>query len=177
MNNLMLFGVWWLWWALGTFGLVGTGLMIWLAPTVLLGILKWAVTFCFTTRIGAALLAASIAFFVADVNRSKRDASEYAAKTAQFEQAQADRDKQIETDAKDQVWIEIANQTALNTTTDTEVKEFHDALPPIATTDACNDIVRVGSNAGKLRAIAGAPVSRPVRPQAVPKARRKAAGA
>lgn len=174
--DIMLFGVSWLWWALGTFGLIGTGLMIWLAPTVLLGLLKWLLTFCFTTRIGAALLAASIAFFVADVNRSKRDEAEFSERTAQFEQAQADRDKQIENDTRDQVWIEIANQTALNKTTDTEVKEFHDVLPTIATTDACNDVIRVGANAGRLRVIAGSPVRRSIRPQGMPKARKKAAG-
>lgn len=175
---MMLLGISWLWWMLGTFGLIGTGLMIWLAPTVLLGVLKWAFTFCFTTRIGAALLAASIAFFIADVNRSRRDEAEYAVRTAEFEQAQQDRDKQIENDTRDQVWIEIANETAANTQTDTEVKEFHDVLPTIATTDACNAVIRVGANAGRLRVLAGAgtPLRRPVRAQAVPKAGKKAAG-
>lgn len=174
--DLMLFGVSWVWWAIGTVGLLGTILMLWLAPTVLLGLVKMLITFCFTTRIGAALLAASIAFFIADVNRSRRDEAEYAYRTAQFEQAQNDRDAKIAADTRAEVLTEIASQTAANTQTDTEVKEFHDALPTIATTDACNDVVRVGANAGRLRTLAGAPLSRPIRTQGVPKAGKKAAG-
>lgn len=174
--NIMLFGVSWLWWALGTFGLIGTGLMIWLAPTILIAFLKTAATFCFTTRIGAALLAASIAFFVADVNRSKRDEADFAVRTAQFEQAQADRDAKIKADTRTEVKNEIAAQAIKDLATDTQLKEFHYALPAVPATAACSDIVRVGNNADRLRIIAGTPHRRYIRPKRMPKARRKAAG-
>lgn len=176
MDDLMLFGVWWVWWSLGTLGLIGTGLMIWFAPTVLLGLLKWLFTFCFTTRIGAALLAASIAFFVADVNRSKRDEAEFAERTALFEQAQTERDAKIKADTRTEVQAELANQTTKDTTTDMQVKDYQNALPTVSPTDVCSDVVRVGNNADRLRVIAGSPVRRSIRPQGVPKARKKAAG-
>lgn len=173
--DLMIFGVSWLWWALGTFGVVGTALLIWLAPAFLVRMVQAILNFCFTTRIGAALLAASIAFFIADTNRSRRDASEFAERTAIFEQAQKDRDAKIEADTRADVLKEIASQALKDTATDTQVKDFHDALPAIPTTDACNDIVRVGNNADRLRAIAGTPVRRSGGAKGVPKARKKAA--
>jgi hypothetical protein len=174
--DLMLLGVSWVWWAIGTFGLIGTALMIWLAPTVLVGLLKVLGTFFFTTRIGAAILAASIAFFVADVNRSRSDEAEFAARTAQFNAEQDERDKQIETDTRDQVWIDIADQTALNKATDTDVKEFHDVQTPVLATDACSALVHVGNNVDRLRVIAGTPVRKSGRSKGVPKARKSAAG-
>jgi cytochrome c-type biogenesis protein CcmH/NrfF len=173
----MLLGIWWLWWAIGTFGLVGTGLMLWLAPAFLVQIVTWLLKFFFTTRIGAAILAGSVAFFVADVNRSLRDEAEYKQRTALFEHAQKARDARIAQDTRDQVWKEIADQTAANTVTDNQVKDFHDALPPVEATDKCADVVRVGSNANRLLNIAGggSPQGRSKRLKGVPKARPRAA--
>lgn len=148
----MVLGIWWLWWAIGTFGLVGTGLMLWLAPALLVQIVTWCLKFFITTRLGNVIAAAAIAFYVGDVNRSLRDEHEFKARTAAFEQAQKARDATIAQQTRDEVWTEIANQTAANNTTDKEVKEFHDALPII---DANNNAFRLGADACRLRHLAG----------------------
>lgn len=172
----MLLGISWLWWAIGTFGTVGTALLLWLAPTVLVRIATWLFKFFVTTRLGNVIAAAALAFFVADVNRSLRDRSEFAAQTAAFQQAQKDRDKRIAAETRDEVWTEIANQTAANTATDQDVKEFHDALPPVPFTNGINPF-RVGDAACRLRAIAGYSGCGPERSQGMPAARSKGAGA
>jgi len=177
----MLLGIWWLWWAIGTFGAVGTGLMLWLAPAALVQIATWLLKFFFTTRIGAAFLAGSVAFFVADVNRSLRDEADFKRITARtialFEQAQKLRDAGIAQQTRDAVLKEVADQAAADAKTDNQVKDFHDALPPVEAADKCNDLIRVGSNAGRLLNIAGGgpPQGRSKRLNGVPKARPRAA--
>lgn len=151
----MMLGISWLWWSLGTFGLVGTGLMLWFAPAMLAMVAKAVLSFFITNRYGNMLAVAIVVFFVADVNRSLRDEHDFAARTAAFEQEQQDRDTRIATETRDEVWKDIANQTAANTATDKEVKEFTDALPPVPHAD--DNPFRVGDDACKLRALAGQP--------------------
>lgn len=161
---MMVLGISWLWWALGTFGLVGTGLMLWLAPAVLVQVAKSLLSFFITNRYGNMIAVAIIVFFVADVNRSLRDEHDFAARTATFEQEQKDRDTRIAKETRDEVWTDIANQTAANTATDKEVKEFNHALPPVP--HASDNPFRVGTDVCRLRALAGqagcGPASSPV---------------
>lgn len=171
-----LLGISWLWWALGTFGMVGTGLLLWLAPGLLVQIATWMFKFFITTRLGNIILAAAIAFFVADVNRSLRDRHEFAAQTAAFEQAQKDRDTRIAQQTREEVWKEIANQTAANAATDNDVKEFHNALPPVPFANGVNPF-RVGDAACRLRKVAGQTGCGPKRAQGVPQARSEGGGA
>jgi hypothetical protein len=151
--DLMLWGVWWVWWATGTFGLVTTAIIIWFAPTVALTVARVALTFLFTNRWGNMIAVAIVVFFVADVNRSIRDADEYQQKTAAFEQEQKDRDARIATETREAVTKEIAEQTAANTATDKQVEDFRNALPP-PPVDAPNPYL-VGNDACRLRALAG----------------------
>lgn len=163
----MMFGISWLWWALGTFGVVGTALLLWLAPAALVQIATTLVRFFIGTRLGNIILAAGVAFFIGDVNRSLRDQHEYAARTAAFEQAQRDRDTRIAQETRDEVWKEIANQTAANTATDKEVKEFENALPPVPFANGINPF-RVGDASCRLRHLAGQAGCGSARAQRVP---------
>lgn len=166
----------WVYWLIGTIGLVGAGLLIWLAPAALLRAVPILTKFFLGTRPGVAILAGCLCWFVADVNRSKIDASDYAAKTAAFEQAQADRDVRIANTTRDQVRNEIAAELPIAAETDQNVKEFHDALPPIPVADAsCR---KLGADAAtRLRIIAGEAVSRPrASAKGVPKARKPGLG-
>lgn len=163
-------GISWIWWALGTFGTVGTLLLLWLAPATLAMVVKSVLTFFLTNRYGNMIAVGLIVFFVADVNRSLRDQHEFAARTAAFEQSQRDRDTRIAQETRDQVWKDIANQTAENTATDKDVKEFHDALPAVPFANGVNPF-RVGDASCKLRHVAGQAGCGPARAKGVPKAR------
>ena len=139
-----------------------------------LELIKAVLSFFLTSRVGNIMLAAGIAFTVADINRSIRDHREFAARTAAFEQAQRNRDKRIAQETRDQVWTEIANATAENTAIDQEVKEFHDALPPVPA--ATINPFLVGDASCRLRHIAGYAGCGPDRAQGMPKAGSKGAG-
>lgn len=165
-------------WLIATVGIAGAIAIFVAVPNIfaiivraLLRIGGWILSY----RIGCALLAAIAVGFAVDYWRHSSDDANYAAQTRAFEQEEIARDKKIADDTKAAVWTEIANQTALNTQTDTEVKEFKDALPPIP---ALGNPFRIGADADKLRHIAGVPVGKPrARTKGVPKARWQAAGA
>lgn len=159
----------WVWWLVGTFGVVGTGLMLWLAPAALVKIASVVLNFFITNRWGNMLGVGLIVFFVADVNRSLRDEQAYKEKTAAFEQEQKARDDRIAKETRDQVWTEIANATAANAATDKQVEDFTNALPPVPFADS--NPFRVGNDACKLRALAGQPGCGP---QSVPRRMQKA---
>lgn len=164
----------WVWWAVGAFGLVGTGLMLWLAPAVLVQIVKSLLAFFLTNRWGNMLGVAIIVFFVADVNRSMRDEETFKERTAAFEEAQKQRDIQIAADTRQAVTEELAKQKTADTATDNQVKDFTNALPPVPYADS--NPFRVGNDACKLRALAGQPGCGPQSvPRRVPKARAPAA--
>ncbi len=166
--DMTFFGIWWLWWMLGTFGLVGTVLLLWLAPAMLAQIVRVSLTFFITNRAGNIIAAAVIAFFIADTNRSIRDEHEYAAKTAQFQQDQKDRDNRIAQETRDDVWKDIAEATSNNSQIDNQVEDIHDALPPIP--DGTANPFLVGTSSCKLRALAGQPGCGPEGTSGVPKA-------
>lgn len=159
----------WGWWAVGTFGLVGTGLLLWFAPAVLVKVVTSLLSFFLTNRWGNMIAVGLIVFFVADVNRSMRDAEEFKEKTADFEQAQDDRDKRIAMETRASVTKEFEDQKAADAATDTKVKDFTDALPPVPFADSSP--FRVGDDACKLRALAGQAGCGPkIIPRRVPKA-------
>lgn len=158
-------------WVIGTLGIGGTIVAFILYPAIVTPILNGIgklFAWVFSYRLGCAIAAAIVAAFLAMYWQQSRDNADFAKRTAEFEAAQDARDKRIAAETREEVWTEIANQTALNTATDQEVKEFHDALPPIPHT---GNPFRVGAAAGKLRTIAGQ-VERGSRPSAagVPKA-------
>lgn len=162
----------WIWWLIATCGFAGTIALLVFFPTVVPMILRGIVKFfqwVLSYRIGCALLAAIIAGIAADDHRHTIDDAATAQRTAEFEQAQTARDADIAKKTRDEVWTEIANETAAATITDTEVKEFHDALPPVP---AVGNPFAVGPSADKLRRIAGQAVRRPGGPQGVSAARR-----
>lgn len=167
-------GISWLWWALGTFGIVGTVLLLWLSPTVLLTIVKASLTFFITNRYGNMIAVAIVVFFVADVNRSMRDEHDFAARTAAFKQEQKDRDARIAQQTRDEVLAESANQIEANIKTDKEVKEFTDALPLVAHTD--DNPFRIGDDACRLRHLAGQLGCEPASPKRMPETRPQTKG-
>lgn len=149
-------GIGWLWWLLGTFGIAGTVALIAFAPTVVPLVVQASVRvvgYLLSTRWGCALLAAGVAFMVADIHRSMRDEASFKARTEAFEQAQHERDDRIAREVREQVWKEIADATAENEKIDKDVKEFRDALPPVPHT--ADNPFRVGADSCRLRRIAG----------------------
>jgi len=171
----MMLGIWWVWWALGGTGTVTLGLLAWLAPALLVEIGKAVLGFFITTRLGNVIAAAAIAFFVADTNRSIRDNDAFAVRTAQFEQAQQERDARIAQETRDEVLKQVAATAAASAQTDKEVKEFHDDLPPVPF--AATNPFRVGADSCRLRHIVGQDGCGPESPPRVQKARHASKGA
>lgn len=163
---------WWktIWWLVATLGVAGTIALFVLAPTVFAKTFEVVVrlfTLLVSYRAGCALLAAIAAALVTDYWRHSRDDAEFAARVAAFEQAQKDRDTRIAKETREDVWKEIANATAANDATDKQVKDFHDALPPVPST---GNAFIVGAASCRLRQIAGFAGCGPDRTQGVPQA-------
>jgi hypothetical protein len=169
---------WWklAYWLIGTLGFAGTIALIVFAPGVAKIALDAVVRFfgfVLSYRIGCALVAAVLVFVATDYWRHSLDDADFAARVAAFEAAQDARDKRIAQETRDAVWHEIANATAENVTIDQEVKEFHDALPPVPFT---GNPFRVGADAPRLCKIAGQAQCGPKAVnRGVSKARRRAA--
>ena len=174
-------GIAWVYWLVGTLGVAGTIAFFWFAPVVAASVFKFLATFLFTTRIGNIILAAGIAFMVADINRSQRDAAAYAeqraAETAAFEEARKQRDIEITNDTRAQVMAELARARLAEAQSNSDVKEFSDALPPAPPVNGTSDF-RVGDASCRLRAIAGYAGCEPEgAPGGMPQTRSKGAGA
>lgn len=153
-------GIGWIYWMLGTFGVVGTVAAFWFFPAITVEVLKFLASFLFTTRIGNIVLAAGVAFMVADINRSESDQAEFAEKIAGMQAAavaaQEERDKSVAEDTRAAVMAALARQRLADAKINSDVKEFTDALPPPpATPSPTAPDFRVGAAACKLRAIAG----------------------
>lgn len=161
---MTILGISWLWWLLSTFGLGGTVIIVWFFPAVAVKIGATLLNFFLTNRWGNMLGVAIVVFIVADINRSLRDEHEFAARTAAFEQEQHARDERIAAETRITVQAEMAAQAKADTKTDTEVKDFTNALPPVPFADS--NPFRVGPDACKLRALAGQPGCGP---QSVPR--------
>lgn len=180
-------GIAWVYWMLGTFGVLGTIAAFWFAPAITVQVLKYLATFLFTTRIGNVILAAVVAFVIADINRSKIDAAEYAEKiasmTAEAEAKHKQRDAEIAASAKAEVMAELAGKKLSEAKIDSDVKDFTDALqtapaPQGATVPQAAPDFRVGDASCRLRAIAGYAGCEPEGAVGgVPKARSKGRGA
>jgi hypothetical protein len=157
MGNGTFLGIGWLWWLLGTFGIAGTIAILALAPGIVPMVVQAVVrllAYLLSTRWGCALLAAGIAFMAADIHRSMRDEAAFKERTAAFERQQDERDKRIAQETREEVWKEIANQTAVNRETDQHVEEFKDALPPVQHVEG-NPFAIPRSDADRLCRITG----------------------
>lgn len=151
-------GIAWVYWLVGTLGLAGTIAAFWFFPVVAMSVAKFLATFLFTTRIGNIILAAGLAFMIADINRSQRDAEHYAeekaAATQAFEEARKQRDIEITEDTRAAVMAELARARLAEAQSNSAVKDFSDALPPAPPVNGTSDF-RVGDASCRLRAIAG----------------------
>lgn len=166
-----------LFWLLPTIGIAGIITLFLLFPMIARAVGAAIINFfslVFSYRLGCAIIAAIAVGFAVDYWRHSRDDAAEAKRTALFEHAQKVRDARIAEDTRQAVWIEIANETAANTATNTEVKEFtHDLRPLPAADTTC----RVGPAAPKLHIIAGQVDRRSKGNKGMPKARRASAGA
>lgn len=157
-------------WLVGTAGVAGTIAFFAFAPTAAAIVGKAIVRFfsiVFSYRIGCAVVAATLAWFIADFVRHSSDDARYAAEVAEFEKAQDARDKRIKEETTADVWREIANATAENVVTDTAVKDFTDALPKPPET---GNPFRIGDDAMRLCKIAGETQCGHIGGEGVPKA-------
>jgi hypothetical protein len=147
-------GVWWVWWALGTFGIGGCIAIAVLAPAVAAPLAQALFRFFIESRIGNIILAGAICFAIGDINRSLKDRQDFAARTAAFEQAQEARDARIAQETRDAVTKELAEQKITETQIDKEVKDFQNA-PPQKECSVDAAPLRVGDDACGLRKLAG----------------------
>jgi hypothetical protein len=159
MLNATMLGVSWLWWGIGTLGLGGIILLavLWftVGPVIVSKILNaigYALVLAWSSRIGVGIIVGALAFFVADTHRSRLDEADWAKQTSEFNKRAAMRDKLIADQTRADVTAELQQQQVADVAADKEVKEFHDALPPVP---ALNNPFVVGSNAGRLRSLYG----------------------
>jgi hypothetical protein len=165
-----------IYWVVGTVGIGGAIALACFFPAVAKLLLDGVVRFfalVFSYRIGCALVAGALAWFVADYVRHSIEDDKHAAEVEAFEKAQKARDARIKTETRALVWEEIANATAENAVTDKDVKDFTDALPKPPDT---GNPFAIGSDACRLRAIYGQPGCGSVGAQGVPKADTKDEG-
>jgi len=167
-NGDLIWGVSWIWYLIGVLGVGGTIAFFVLDAVAAAAFFKGIIKFLWSTRIGWALVAGSLCFFIADTTRSRRDEAAFAARTAAFEEKQKQRDEQIAQDTRTAVLQELAQTKIEDTETDKDVKEFHD-VPPVP---GLANPFRVGPDADRLRVIAGAPDRGSKGAQGVPKARK-----
>ena len=158
-------------WIGGTVGVVGFIAAWILFPAAFSVVLKGIMAmfgFVLNYRIGCALVAAIVAGVAVDYARHSHDDAVHAAQTAAFNKAQDARDAGIAADTRKLVTKEFAEAAAANAATDKEVKEFHDALPAVV--PETGNPFRVGTDACRLRKLAGETDCEPVRAKRVPKA-------
>lgn len=181
LHGGLVFGVWWLWYVLGTVGIGGLIALLVLAPAVVETLLQGAVKFFFGTRIGAALLAGFIAFQVADIWRSTSDAKYWKAEKAAMIDAAKRRETKIAEDTAVEARKEMADLAVSSSTTDQAIKEFANAQPvrfpetparqidPLAISDADADrlcIIATGKACVRLQPKGGAVPLPRARPKA-----------
>jgi uncharacterized membrane protein YccC len=146
-------------WLLATFGVAGTIALAVFFPTMA-RLVGAAVGRCFALvfsyRVGCAVVAALLAYLVADYVRHSIEDKRHADAEASFRLAQSARDRRIAEETRESVWKEIADATAANAVIDKEVKDFTDALPVSnPPTEAGGNLFAVGASADRLRRIAG----------------------
>lgn len=155
---MTIFGIGWLWWLLGTVGIGGAAALFFLAPAVFGVVVRavvQAVSYLLSTRWGCALLAAMLAFAVADIHRSMKDAAIWEERVAEFNRQQEARDQRIaeETRAAVEKEVEAAKKddAAIDTTVSKTIEEFKHVEP----VPALGNPFRVGDDACRLREIVG----------------------
>lgn len=128
-----------------------------LYPAIVLPILRsianlfgWVLSY----RAGCALIAAVAVGFAVDYWRHQHDDAVFAKRTAEFEQAQVERDDRIAKSTETLVRKQIADDWMAQQGGEKDVQDFESRLP-------ANDAFRVGADADKLRQIAGEAVSGP----------------
>lgn len=168
---------WWkiIIWAVGTVGVGGVVAFAIAAPAAAKLVLDAVVRFfalILSYRIGCAVVAAALAWFVADYVRHSIEDDKHAARVKAFEQEQVARDARIKAETRDLVLKEVAEATAENAATDKDVKDFTDALPKPPET---GNPFAVGSDSCRLRAIVGQAGCGSDGAQGVPKVDTKAA--
>lgn len=158
-------------WIVATGGIAGLITLAVLFPAamgvVFNGVMK-LFGFVLNYRIGCALVAAIVAGLAVDYIRHSHDDAVYAARVEAFNQAQDARDAKIKADTRELVTKELTEAAVANAATDQEVKEFHDALPPVV--PETGNPFRVGNDACRLRKLAGEADCGPVRAKRMPKA-------
>lgn len=165
-----------IWWIVGTFGIGGLIATWFFFPTISQLVLQRVVklfSFVLSYRIGCALLAAIAAGLIVDQWRHSYDDTQFAARTAAFEQAQRDRDSRIaqQTRQKVSTWADDAAATSM--TIDNDVKGFNDAPPPAPPPVATgNPLFISDADADRLCKLAGQTVCGSVGSKGVPKTRR-----
>lgn len=142
-------------WVVSTLGIGGTLVLLILYPGIVAPILRgigkllgWILSY----RLGCALVAALVAGLAVDYARHAHDDAVFAQRVAEFEQKQDARDQRIEKKTRDEVWTEIANETAANKQDEAEKKEFDDGLAPLP---AGNVDYRIGDSFKQLCKLAG----------------------
>jgi hypothetical protein len=151
----LIWGISWIWYLIGILGVGGTIAFFVVDAAAATLFFRALIGWLWKTRIGWALVAGFFMFEIADIHRSRSDEAAFAERTSEFEQKQKDRDVKIAQDTRVTVLRELADAKQADTTTDTQVQEFHDDKPPVP---ALNNPFRVGTDADRLRRIAGAPV-------------------
>jgi hypothetical protein len=158
-------------WALATFGVAGTIALIVFAPAlakVAASAVVRCFAFVFSYRLGCAVVAALLAYAVADYVRRSIEDDRHAAANAAFVQKQIERDARIKTETRELVLKEVAAAAAENAATDKDVKDFTDALPIPPPTPTGNPFL-IGADVCRLRAIYGQTECRPDGATGVPK--------
>lgn len=155
---------WQAWYWIGGIGIAGAiAALCFYVPALLVPIVRF-LKLMMGTRIGCVVIAVIVTAIVVDYLRHAHDDKVFAAKTAAFEQAQKDRDARIAADTRTLVEREKAEQFIAEQDAKKDVEGFKASLPP-------NRLFRVGTDAARLRALAGLPPSQ--RHRRVPKAPRK----
>lgn len=165
-----------IYWVIGTVGVGGAIALACFFPAVAKLLLDGVVRFfalVFRYRIGCAVVAAALAWFVADYVRHSIEDDKHAAEAVESAKANLARDARIKTETRAMVWEEIANATAENAVTDKEVEGFTNALPKPPDT---GNPFAVGADACRLRKLYGQAGCGPVGAKGVPKADTKADG-
>lgn len=169
----------WAYWLLATVGIAGTIALFVFAPAVGRGLvsLAWEMLHqLLATRFGCAVLAAVIVGLGVNYLRASLDQEDFAARTAQFEEAKKALAVKIAADTRAEVEKEQRDLNQSAALTDIAVKDFTNGLPVAPPLPAGNPFI-VGNDACKLRTIAGLPPCGSERNQRVSGARKRAAAA
>jgi uncharacterized membrane protein YraQ (UPF0718 family) len=151
----------WVYWLIATVGIAGAIALWLLFPpifTMVFTLIARLFALVLRSRIGCAVLAAIAAGLIINYHRAALDAAEWKRQMEAFRQEQEARDAKIASETREAVWKEIADATAANAETTTEVKNYETQLKPLAANDPT---CRVESDVDKLRAISGSAGRKP----------------